>query len=114
VPVSTVGRWVRPAGAKDAAGKPRRCPVSDNKEIRSKLRALCEEPRHLMFGYRRIGALMLRRWHMRLNHKTVLRIMQKEGLTRPKVWHRPKRPKRLEKMKNVENKESLPQIPVKT
>ncbi len=70
-PVSTVGRWVRPARMKDAAGKRRRCPVSDNKEVRSKVRALCEEPRHLMFGHRRIRALLLRRWHMHLNHKTV-------------------------------------------
>jgi putative transposase len=86
---------------KDAAGTPRRCPVSDDAEVRSKVRALCEEPRHLLFGYRRIGALLLRRWHMRLNHKTVLRVMQKEGLTRPRVWHRVKRPKRLERMKPV-------------
>ena len=105
-PVSTVGRWVGPAPVKDAGGKVRRCPVSDDDEVRSKVRALCEEPRHLLFGHRRIRALLLRRWHMRLNRKTVLRVMQKEGLTRPKVWHRVKRPKRLEKMNPVRPNEA--------
>jgi len=59
---------------------------------------LCHEPRHETFGYRRIWALLRRCRGIRINRKTVWRIMHEEGLVRPKVWHRPKRPKRVEKM----------------
>jgi transposase InsO family protein len=62
------------------------------------VRALCEEPRHRTYGYRRIGALLGRQgvW---VNRKTVWRIMHDEGLGRPKAWHRPLRPKRVERMR---------------
>ena len=97
-PVSTVGRWVkiRPRGF--AERRRRTCPVSGDSEVRCMIRALCQEDRHLTWGYRRIRALRKRRYGLCLNHKTVHRVMQEEGLGRPKVWHRPLRPRRVEKM----------------
>ena len=53
----------------------------------------------MTYGYRRITALLNQDAGTRVNRKTVLKIMREEGLTRPKVWHRPARPKRVEKMK---------------
>jgi putative transposase len=60
---------------------------------------LCEQDRHRTFGYRRIWALLRRQKGVSINRKTVYRIMRAEGLTRPRVWHRPLRPKRVEKMR---------------
>jgi len=97
-PVSTVGRWVGPERRKVL--KQRHCPVSGNSDVRAGVRNLCEQPRHLTFGYRRIWAL-LRREGMIINKKTVWRIMHEMALTRPKIWHKPSRPKRIEKMKPV-------------
>jgi len=56
------------------------------------------EPRHALFGYRRIGAL-LRREGCEVNRKRVHRVMREMGLTRPKVWHRPHRPRRVGRMR---------------
>ncbi|MGH9374731.1 MAG: IS3 family transposase, partial [Terriglobia bacterium] len=73
-------------------------PVSRGTELRERIKALCAEPRQALFGYRRIGA-RLRREGWRVNHKTVGRAMRELGLSRPKVWHRPRRPKRVERMR---------------
>ena len=97
-PVSTVGRWVKPAATQEGH-RGRRCPVSGDPGIRSAVRSLCQEPRHVTFGYRRIWALLRRRKGMCVNRKTVWRIMHEEGLVRPKVWRRPRRPKRVERMR---------------
>lgn len=94
--VSTVGKWVGPR--RNIEPKRRHCPVSGDIELRCKVWQLCHEPRHLMFGYRRIWA-MLRRSGWSVNKKTAWRIMHDMGLCRPKVWHRPWRPKRVERMK---------------
>jgi putative transposase len=95
LPASRVGRWVGPE--KSAETRQRRCPVSGNLELREAVRELCLEERYQTYGYRRIWALLRRRgWQV--NRKTVYRIMREEGLTRPKLWHRPYRPKRVEKM----------------
>ena len=97
-PVSTVGRWVkiRPQGF--AERRRRTCPVSGDSEVRFMIRALCQEDRHLTWGYRRIRALCKRRYGLCLNHKTVHRVMREEGLGGPKVWHRPLRPRRVAKV----------------
>lgn len=97
-PASSVGRWVRPRPPEKPAARRRRCPVSGAPELRARVRALCNEPRHRTYGYRRIWAL-LRRQGVRVNRKTIWRIMHDEGLVRPKIWHRPLRPKRVEKMR---------------
>lgn len=97
-PISTVGRWVREKPDEVPLKLSRRCPVSGNPSLREKVKQLCHEPRHGMFGHRRIKALLRRLYGIHVNRKTVLRIMREQGLTRPKVWHRPSRPKRVEKM----------------
>jgi len=97
-PGSTVGHWVGPDQKKVVKAK--RCPVSGNALVRSKVQALCNEARNRTFGYRRIWAL-LRREGLIINKKTVWKIMHEMGLTRPKIWHKPARPKRVEKMKPV-------------
>jgi len=97
-PASSVGRWVRPRLPEEAMALQRRCSVSGDPGLRARVRALCEKPRHRTYGYRRIWA-HLRRQGVRVNQKTVWRIMHEEGLVRPKVWHRPLRPKRVEKMR---------------
>ena len=103
LPISRVGRWVGPQ--KPAETRQRRCPVSGNVELRETVRELCLEERYQTYGYRRIWALLRRRgWDV--NRKTVHRIMREEGLTRPKIWHRPYRPKRVEKMAPSRSDES--------
>ena len=94
-PRSTVGRWALPAGQTDV--RKRRCPVSGDPEIVSKLKEVCLKDRYRTYGYRRIHAI-LRREGVHINRKTVLKIMRENGLTQPKVWRRPKRPRRVEKM----------------
>jgi len=95
LPISRVGRWVGPE--KSTESRQRRCPVSGKVELRETVRELCLEERYQTYGYRRIWALLRRRgWQV--DRKTVHRIMREEGLTRPKLWHRPYRPKRVEKM----------------
>ena len=94
-PRSTVGRWARPAWQADV--RKRRCPVSGDPEIISKLREVCLRDRYRTYGYRRIHAV-LRREGVHINRKTVLKIMRENGLTQPKVWRRPKRARRVEKM----------------
>lgn len=98
-PVSTVGRWVGPERVRQTAG--RKCPVSGDASLRSKVRELCDKPRHRTYGYRRIWALLRRNGHL-VNKKTVRRMMHQMGLSRPKRWYKPKRPKRVEKMRPVE------------
>lgn len=66
--------------------------------MRQRIRVLCLEERYQLYGYRRIWAL-LRREGRGVNRKTVYRVMRAEGLTRPRVWHRPYRPRRVEKMR---------------
>ncbi len=97
-PRSSVGRWVAPKLEK-APSVARRCPVSGCEDLRQKVQELCDEPRHRTFGHRRIRALLRKRYDIRVNRKTVLRIMREKGLTRPKMWHRPWRPKRIEKVR---------------
>ena len=95
-PISTVGRWLKPA----APPRPklrRRRPVSDEPALRQRVQALADHPRHRTCGYRRIWAL-LRRDGVRINQKTVRRIMKDLGLSRPKFSYKPRRPKRVEKM----------------
>ncbi len=93
---ATVGRWLRPP--QEVLQQARFCPVSGDLALVEKVRRLCEEPRHETFGYRRIRALLRRRWKIQVSRKTVNRIMRNEGLSRPKVWRRSLRPKRVEKM----------------
>ena len=96
-PPSSVERWLKrrePTVSKTR----RRRPVSDEPTLREQIRALADQPRHQMFGYRRIGAL-LRRDGVSVNHKTVRRILGDMGLSRPKVSYKAKRPKRVEKMR---------------
>jgi len=96
-PYSTVARWVALPKEKTPEEILKRCPVSGDPELRAKVRELCDEPRHRTFGHRRIRALLRRRFDIRVSRETVLRIMREEGLTRPRIWHRPMRPKRIEK-----------------
>jgi putative transposase len=97
-PVSTVGRWIQMRSRVYAEQRRRACPVSGDHEVRYVIRSLCQEDRHLTWGYRRIRVLCNRRYGLCLNHKTVHRVMREEGLGRPRVWHRPLRPRRVEKM----------------
>lgn len=96
-PVSTTGRWIKPEGSPTPKVRRRR-PVSDEPTLREQVRMLADQPRHRTFGYRRIWA-SLRRQHIRINQKTVRRIMKDLGLSRPKFSYKPKRPKRVEKMR---------------
>jgi putative transposase len=98
-PSSSIGRWVGPDKQKVAAS--RRCPVSGDESIRSRIRRLCDQRRNRTFGYRRIWAL-LRREGLLINKKTVNRVMRQMCLTRPKMWYKPLRPKRVEKMRPIE------------
>jgi len=66
------------------------------------VRELCDRDRHRTFGHRRIWALLRKEKSVCVNRKTVYRIMREEGLTRPRVWHRPLRPKRVEKRRPSE------------
>ena len=96
-PRSTVARWVsrRAPSPREVV---RRRPVSGNTALIKRVRELALTDRHRTFGYRRIWAL-LRREGVRINRKTVYRIMKAEGLTRPRIWRRPKRPKRVARMR---------------
>ena len=96
-PCSTVARWIAPEKEKPSGERHKRCPVSSDPELRAKVRELCDAPRHRTFGYRRIRSMLHRRFDILLSLKTVRRIMREEGLSRPRIWHRPMRPKRIEK-----------------
>lgn len=96
-PYSTIARWIAPPRQKTPEELRRRCPISSDPGLRSKVRELCDEPRHRSFGHRRIRALLRRRFDIRVSRETVFRIMREEGLSRPRIWHRPARPKRIEK-----------------
>jgi putative transposase len=96
-PISTTGRWLRPTATPTPKLRRRR-PVSDEPILRRRVQELADQPRHRTFGYRRIWAL-LRRDRVRINQKTVRRIMKDLGLSRPKFSYKPKRPKRVEKMR---------------
>lgn len=96
-PRSSVGRWVA-LRREEQPNAARACPVSGCPDLRQKIQELCDEPRHRMFGYRRIRALLRKRYDIRVSRKTVNRIMREKGLSRPKIWHRPWRPKRIEKV----------------
>ncbi|MCK9524127.1 MAG: IS3 family transposase [Proteobacteria bacterium] len=96
-PRASVGRWVAPVSEPRPARRRAR-PVADQEPLRQQIQALCDEPRHLHFGHRRICALLRRRFKIAVNRKTVLKVMRELGLTRAKKWHRPWRPKRIEKV----------------
>lgn len=96
--IATVGRWVQERRSPASAGSGRRRRPAG--EIREAVRGLCLEERYRLYGYRRIWALLRRQGRV-VNRKTVYRIMREEGLTRPRIWHRPYRPKRVEKMRPV-------------
>jgi putative transposase len=96
-PISTIGRWLKPAAAPLPKLRRHR-PVSDEPALRQRVQALADHPRHRTFGYRRIWA-HLRRDRLRVNQKTVRRIMKDLGLSRPKLAYKSKRPKRVEKMR---------------
>jgi putative transposase len=96
-PASTIGRWISPEGS--VIVKKRECPVSGDQELRTKIRYLCTQDRHLTFGHRRIWALLKRKCNIHVNIKTVLRIMKEEGLCKSKIWKRPYRPHYMPKMK---------------
>ena len=96
---STVGRWVKPAASAADPPSKRLRPVADDPVLRARIRELCDEPRNLTFGHRRIWALLRREGRWLVNKKTVWRIMHEEGLVRPKVWGRPARPRRVERMR---------------
>jgi putative transposase len=96
-PVSTVGRWV---GPKPSAKQSRRArPVSGDADLIKKVKDLCEQDRHQDHGHRRIRALLRRRHGIRASRKTVLGIMQDQGLTQKRVRYKPARPKHVEKMR---------------
>lgn len=94
--ISRVGRWVQERNS--AESSPRNGRHSGAGGVREAVRALCLEERYRLYGYRRIWALLRRQGRV-VNRKTVYRVMREEGLTRPKIWHRPYRPKRVEKMR---------------
>lgn len=98
VPVSTVGRWVRPQPQDPQTVSVRPCPVSQDLLWQQRVKAFCDQPRHRTYGYRRITAL-LRRQGFRINRKTVWRIMHQMGLSRPKIRYKSVRPKHVEKMR---------------
>jgi putative transposase len=77
----------------------RRRPVSDNADLREKIRALCEEDHQQGYGHRRIRALLRRRFGLALSRETVATIMREEGLAQPKLRFKGLRPKRVEKMR---------------
>jgi len=95
-PASTIGRWV--ATAKAPVPSQRHRPVRDNAALRRQVWDLAHVDRHRTFGYRRIWAL-LRKAKVKVNKKTVRRIMKELGLSRPKIWRRTHRPKRVAKMR---------------
>lgn len=96
-PCSTIARWLASVPEKTPEEVLRRCPVSGDPELRGRVRELCDEPRHRTFGYRRIRSLLRRHFGIQVSRETVRRIMHEEGLSRPRIWHRPSRPKRVEK-----------------
>ena len=95
-PRSSVGRWVKPAS--ESMGKKRKCPVSGDLRMIEKVRELCLIERHHTYGHRRIHAL-IKKQGVKINRKTVYKIMREQGLCQPKIRRRPKRPKRVEKMR---------------
>jgi putative transposase len=96
-PRSSVGRWVAAEGPAEGVSRRRR-PVGDAPALREAVRREALHPRQGRFGYRRITAV-LRRQGLRVNRKTVYRIMKDEGLLQTRIWHRSQRPKRVEKMR---------------
>ncbi len=95
-PVSTVGRWAKARG--EAAPVARR-ELSEEADLREKIRGLCLEGRNRTFGYRRIGALLKRVYELRVNRKRVLRIMRGLGLVQSRIRRREARPVRVERMR---------------
>ena len=95
-PRSTVGRWVAPKRTQEVSGRAR--PVSGDAGNIARVREVCLEERHHTYGHRRIHAILKQRG-VKLNRKTVLRIMSEQGMAQPKIWRRPQRPKRVEKMR---------------
>ena len=99
IPVATVGRWVGRRNPEAKQRSQRSCPVSGDHRLREVIRWLCQKDRHQTYGHRRIRALLLRHHGLRVNHKTVYRIMRDLGLLPPRVWRRPQRAKRVERMR---------------
>ena len=99
VPRSTANRWVRSPDAPAGDRKNRRRPRSGDPALVEKVRALCTEERLHTYGHRRIRALLRRRFAIRVNRKTVLRIMHDESLLQERIRFKPARPKRVKKMR---------------
>lgn len=97
LPASSVGRWLGPVARKTESSRCR--PVASDAALRQAIAALCQHDRHRRYGYRRIQALLKRDYHLRVNHKTVYRVMAELKLAQPRVWKRPYRPKRVERMR---------------
>lgn len=96
-PRGSVGRWVCESQVeKGSTGRAR--PVSGDEGLREKVQMLCDEPRHALYGHRRIKALLKRRYGIKASRKTVLRITSDLKLKQDRIWHKPYRPKRVEKM----------------
>ena len=99
LPRSTAYRLVRSPERVAGDPKNRRRPVSGDPALVAKVRALCIEERLHTYGHRRIKALLRRRFAIRVNRKTVLRIMRDEGLLQERIRFKAARPKRVEKMR---------------
>ena len=72
--------------------------MSGDPGLVEKVKALCEEDRHRTYGYRRIRALLRRRYGIVIGKKAVRRIMREEGLSQPNLRFKPARPPHVGKM----------------
>lgn len=72
--------------------------MRDNPELRARIRLLCLEERHHTWGHRRVRALLMRRFGVRVSRKTVCRVMRELGLSQKKVRRRAWRPRRVRRM----------------
>ena len=99
IPRPTVGRWVRSPAVVAGDPRHRRRPRSGDPTLIEKVRELCERPRHEKYGHRRIRALLRKEHGIRANRKTVLSVMQREGLSQERLRYKPARPRHVEKMR---------------
>ena len=83
-PVSTVGRWCA-ASAQASLEKTSSRPLRTDPRLIELIRGLCEEERNRRHGHRRIRALLNRRYYLKVNRKTVYRIMKAQGLLQDKL-----------------------------
>ncbi len=97
-PPSSVGRWVRARDREPETNTDWRRPVSRDPAIIEKVKALCEQERYRTYGYRRIHALLRKKYEIHVGKKTVRRIMREEKLAQPKLRFKPARPPHVGKM----------------